>query len=85
MLDLRYLGRVGSVEQREWRGRRAIINVGSARLEQAAHEEDFEERIGILVEFKDRSGVYKFRGVRVKITGCGGLEVFVDLVTEDWG
>lgn len=83
LLDLRYLGRLGSVEQREWRGWCAIINVGSARLQETAHEEDFEERVGILVEFEDRSGVDKFGSVRVEVTGCGGLEMFVDLVTED--
>lgn len=61
-----------------------VIDVAASRLEEAADEEDLEERICIFEEFERGTGANELSGKIIKVAFGDGFEVFVDLIAEDY-
>ena len=76
--------RVLCVEDSEWRSGCTIIDVGTAGLDEATDEDDFEEGICIFQELECGSSLYELCGEGVKIVPWDSFKMFVELVSEDW-
>lgn len=85
LLYLINLCRLFGIEYGKRRDGGAIVEVVASRLEKAADEDDFKEGVCIFEEFEGGAGLDEFGGVGIKVAVLDGLEVLVELVSEDWG
>lgn len=62
-----------------------VIDVRTARLDEAADKDDFEEGVCIFQELECRSSLYELCSKGIKIVLWDSFKMFIELVSENWG